>query len=190
MKNPAVASSSEKGPRGWTRDLVIFLDRLIYRMASHWLWMVNGLVALYTVLPVLAPCLMAMGWRLPSQVIYFVYSFQCHQMPQRSFFICGYRMALCQRCIATYGSVLLGGALFPLVRRWLRPLPWKLYIALNVPLVIDGFLQLVGLRESTPFWRVLTGSLFGLSSVWLCYPYLERGFADIRQEIEEKLHVG
>jgi len=79
--------------------------------------------------------------------------------------------------------------LYPLVRRWLKPLPWKLYALINLPLAIDGFVQLLGLWESTPFRRVLTGSLFGLSSVWLCYPYLEQGFADIRAEIEEKLHL-
>jgi len=189
MKNVTAVSRSDKRATGWTRDLVILLDRLIYRMARHWLWMVNGLVALYAGLPVLAPCLMAMGWRLPSQAIYFVYSFLCHQMPQRSFFICGHQMAFCQRCAAIYGSVLVGGLLFPLVHCWLKPLPWKLYIALNVPLAIDGLGQLVGLWESTPFSRVLTGSLFGLASVWLCYPYLEQGFADIRQDIGEKLHL-
>lgn len=189
MKRAPVAWRSSKQATGWTRDLLIFLDRLIYRLSKNWLWMVNGIIALYTGLPVLAPCLRAIGWTVPSQVIYFAYSFMCHQMPQRSFFICGHHMAFCQRCAAIYGSVLLGGVLFPLVRSWLRPLPWKLYLALNVPLAIDGLIQLVGLRESTPFWRVLTGSLFGLASVWLCYPYLEQGFADIRTEIEEKLHL-
>jgi len=189
MKNTSLASRSDEQITGWTRDLVIFLDRLIYQMARHWLWTVNGMVALYAGLPVLAPFLMAIAWRLPAQIIYFVYRFLCHQMPERSFFILGYQMAFCQRCMAIYGSVLLGGVLFPLVRRWLRPLPWKLYLVLNVPLAIDGFIQLLGLRESTAFWRVLTGSLFGLSSVWLIYPYLEQGFADIRTEIEEKLHL-
>lgn len=190
MKNTTLASHSDEHITGWIRDLVIFLDRWIYRMAKHWLWTVNGIVALYAGLPFLAPLLMVVGWRLPAQIIYFVYSFQCHQLPERSFFICGYQMAFCQRDTAIYSSVLLGGVLFPLVRRWLKPLPWKLYLALNVPLAIDGFTQLFGLRESTPFWRVLTGSLFGLSSVWLCYPYLAQGFADIRTEIEEKLPSG
>lgn len=189
MKNTSMASCLDKRVTEWTRDLVIFLDRRIYQMARHWLWTVNGTVALYAGLPVLAPFLMAVGWRFPAQIIYFVYSFLCHQMPERSFFILGHKMAFCQRCTAIYGSVLLGGVLFPLVRHWLKPLPWKLYFVLNVPLAIDGFIQLLGLWESTPFRRVLTGSLFGLSSVWLTYPYLEQGFADIRTEIEEKLHL-
>lgn len=190
MKNTPQVSSSHKGVTGWSRDLVIFLDQLIYKLARHWVWAVNAAVALYAGLPFLAPYLMAVGWRTPAQVIYSVYSLLCHQIPERSFFIWGHQMAFCQRCTAIYGSVLVGGLLFPLVRRWLQPLPWRLYLVLNVPLVIDGLIQLLGLWESTPFRRVLTGSLFGLSSVWLCHPYLEQGFADIRSEIEEKLHLG
>jgi len=189
MKNTSLAPNSGTRLTGWTRDLVIFLDRLIYRMARHWVWAVNAIVALYAGLPFLAPFLIAVGWRAPAQVIYFVYSFLCHQIPERSFFIWGHQMAFCQRCTAIYGSVLVGGMLFPVVRRWLKPLPWKLYLVLNVPLALDGLIQLLGLWESTPIRRVLTGSLFGLSSVWLCYPYLEQGFADIRTEIEEKLHL-
>lgn len=189
MKNRSLGSVADKKATGRTRDLIIFLDQQIYRMARHWVWMVNGILALYAGLPVLAPLLMAMGWRLPAQIIYVVYSFLCHQMPERSFFILGHKMAFCQRCTAIYGSLLLGGVLFPLVHRWLKPLPWKLYLVLNIPLAIDGLIQLLGLWESTPFRRVLTGSLFGLSSIWLCYPYLEQGFSDIRTEIEDKLHM-
>jgi len=190
MSNPCVAPGSDKTVTEWARELVIFLDRLIYRVARHWVWAVNMVVGLYALLPFLAPVLMAAGWRIPAQVIYFVYSFLCHQMPERSFFILGYQMAFCQRCTAIYSSTLIGGMLFPLVRRWIRPLPWLLYLMLNIPLAVDGSLQLFGLWESTPFRRVLSGSLFGLSSVWLCYPYLEQGFADICTEIEERLHLG
>ena len=189
MKHTPLVSNSNAEVRGWTYDLVIFLDRLIYKMARHWLWTVNLAVALYAGLPVLAPLLMAVGWGVPAQVIYFVYSFLCHQLPERSFFIWGYPMAFCQRCLAMYGSLLVGGMLFPAVRHWLRPLPWKLYLLLNAPLAIDGLGQLLGFWESTPFRRALTGSLFGLSSVWLCYPYVEQGFADIRMDIVQKLHL-
>lgn len=190
MKSTPLASNSGRKATGWARDLIIFVDRLIYKLAGHWVWAVNAVVALYAVLPFLAPVFLEMGWRAPAQVIYFVYGFLCHQIPERSFFLWGHQVAFCQRCTAMYGAPLVGGMLYPLVRRWLKPLPWKLYLVINVPLAIDGFIQLLGLWESTPFRRVLTGSLFGLSSVWLCYPYLEQGFADIRAEIEEKLHLG
>jgi uncharacterized membrane protein len=44
---------------------------------------------LWVGLPWLAPILMRMGWEGPARAIYFIYSFQCHQLPQRSFFLFG-----------------------------------------------------------------------------------------------------
>jgi uncharacterized membrane protein len=40
-------------------------------------------------LPWLAPVLMKMGWDSLAKPIYWLYSFQCHQLPQRSFFLFG-----------------------------------------------------------------------------------------------------
>jgi uncharacterized membrane protein len=190
MKNAPLTSNSDQKATGWERELIIRVDRWIYRMAAHWVWVVNAFLALYAGLPFAAPILLAVGWETPARVIYFLYGFLCHQIPERSFFIWGHQVGFCERCSAIYGSALIGGILFPMLRRWLRPLPLRLYMLINVPLAIDGSIQLLGLWESDPFRRALTGSLFGLSSVWLCYPYLEQGFEDIRKEIEEKLHLG
>jgi uncharacterized membrane protein len=41
------------------------------------------------VLPWLAPLFMKMGWDNAGHVVYRVYSFLCHQLPQRSFFLFG-----------------------------------------------------------------------------------------------------
>lgn len=43
----------------------------------------------YVLLPFLAPALMAIGWSGPAKAIYFVYSFLCHQLPERSYFLFG-----------------------------------------------------------------------------------------------------
>lgn len=40
-------------------------------------------------LPFLAPVFMRLGWETPGRAIYFAYSFLCHQMAQRSFFLFG-----------------------------------------------------------------------------------------------------
>lgn len=40
-------------------------------------------------LPFLAPVFMHLGWDIPGKVLYFVYSFFCHQLPERSFFLFG-----------------------------------------------------------------------------------------------------
>jgi len=98
----------------------------------------------------------------------------------------GYKMALCERDIATYGMMLLAGMVFGLIRKRLKPLPWPVFVLFLVPMGIDGGLQLIGLHESTPLLRVITGGLFGLGAIWLAYPYFEMGMQDIRQELQRK----
>lgn len=44
---------------------------------------------LYVGLPFLAPIYMRLGWERAGDAIYWFYSFQCHQLPQRSFFLFG-----------------------------------------------------------------------------------------------------
>ncbi len=46
-------------------------------------------LGLYVGLPWLAPLFMRIGWSGPARVIYTIYSTQCHQMAQRSFFLFG-----------------------------------------------------------------------------------------------------
>jgi uncharacterized membrane protein len=72
---------------GRTRGLVIGIDRLILALARHWLLVVNALLGLYIGLAVLAPILMATGFTGPGRAIYRFFSFQCHQLPQRSYYL-------------------------------------------------------------------------------------------------------
>jgi len=46
-------------------------------------------VGVYAGLPWLAPVFMRVGWTRPAQAIYTVYSTQCHQFAQRSYFLFG-----------------------------------------------------------------------------------------------------
>ena len=173
--------------RGRERDLVLFLNRIILGIANHWLLLLNAAVGLYFGLPVLAPLLKAHGQTGLSNLIYFAYGFVCHQMASRSFFIAGYQMAMCQRDVAIYGSMLIAGLGFNLVRGRLKPLSWPAFVVLITPMAVDGTLQLLGLLESTPLRRLITGGLFGLACVWLAFPYLEEGFQEIREEATEQL---
>jgi uncharacterized membrane protein len=98
----------------------------------------------------------------------------------------GYKMAYCQRDTAMYGSMLLAGMAFGLVRR-LKPLSFALYLVLLAPWAVDGLAQFLGFYESTWQLRTITGSLFGLGTVWFAYPYLEAGMGDLRRTVSEKL---
>ncbi len=166
------------------------LDMLLLLLARHWLAMGNLAAGLYVGLAALAPYLEYRGWREAAGVIYLVYSFLCHQQPNRCFFIFGQQMAICQRCVGIYSGFLAGGLLFGLLRARLKPLPWRAYVVLNLPLVGDTLIQLLGLRESTWHVRMVTGGGFGLSSVWMVYPYIQQGMTEVQETVYGLLRNG
>ena len=106
----------------------------------------------------------------------------------------GYKVALCERDVAIYASILFFGLLFGLTGRRFPQLHWSIWIVLGLgPVGLDGFSQLfsqfdwqflaslVPYRESTPFLRVLTGSLFGFFTAWFAYPNIEESMQETRQ---------
>jgi len=58
-------------------------------LARHWLAVFNIAWGIFVILPWLAPILMRFGLTGPAQAIYFGYSFVCHQLPERSYFLFG-----------------------------------------------------------------------------------------------------
>jgi uncharacterized membrane protein len=66
-------------------------DATARRLSVSRLWFPAALlvVGLYAGLPWLAPVFMRLGWTAPAQVIYDIYSTQCHQLAQRSYFLFG-----------------------------------------------------------------------------------------------------
>jgi uncharacterized membrane protein len=110
--------------------------------------------------------------------------------------VVGYKVAICQRDAATYGSLLLGGLFFAGFRRRIRPFPLWAWLAFGVlPISLDGGTQLASrlpgwplpLRESTPALRTLTGMLFGLASVWLAYPEADDNMKATRVQLRTQL---
>jgi uncharacterized membrane protein len=71
------------------RTLALAANRWAYALCRHWLLVVNVLLGLYVGLPWLAPVFMKLGWGPAGQLIYLIYSTQCHQLPERSFFLFG-----------------------------------------------------------------------------------------------------
>jgi uncharacterized membrane protein len=104
--------------------------------------------------------------------------------------VVGFKVALCERDLAIYGSIFLFGIIFGLTGRKIKPLPWYIWILVGVlPIALDGLSQLLSqppfgffpLRESTPFLRVLTGFLFGFTTAWFGYPLVEQSMSETRQ---------
>jgi uncharacterized membrane protein len=84
----------------------------------------------------------------------------------------GYKIPVCARDIGIYGAMLLGGLLWPLVRkphsrRWPH-IAW-LVLAL-LPTAIDGFTQLFGWRESNNALRLWTGLAMGIGMAFVLIP--------------------
>jgi uncharacterized membrane protein len=112
----------------------------------------------------------------------------------------GYKMALCERDMAIYSSIFFFGLIYAATGRRLKPLHWMAWLLIGIaPIGLDGFSQLfsqmewswlqtlIPYRESTPLLRVLTGALFGFSTAWFAYPYMEDSMAESRQFFVKKL---
>ena len=172
---------------GKLRALVVMLDKLIAWLSRHWLLLFNLVFGLYAGLPLLAPLLMSWGRTRLAKVIYFVYQFQCHQMPSRTYFIGRFQVGVCQRDLAIYGGACLAGIAFSLVRNRVRSLPIPVWLVLVAPLALDGATQLLGLRTSTWQLRTISGFLASGATVWFAYPYLDRAFGEARKSAESQL---
>jgi len=85
----------------------------------------------------------------------------------------GYKVAICERDVAIYGSMFLMGLIFALMRGHLPRLKAKWLLIFALPMFLDGGTQLVGLRSSTWQLRLITGTFFGVGLIWFAYPYIE-----------------
>jgi uncharacterized membrane protein len=230
------------------KKAALVANRAVYWISRHWLLLVNLMIALFLGLAFAAPVLMHVGAELPAQVLYRVYSTNCHQMAFRSWYLfgeqthyplavtgspgvryfeeyvraypgfadldpttdfsayswkaralqgderMGYKVALCQRDVAIYAALLLGGMAFGLLRRWVRPLPWYWFVLVGIlPMLADGGYQLVTRlapwlegHETTPLWRTLTGAAFGLGLMWMTYPHISTGMQETEWGLREK----
>lgn len=74
------------------RSLSVYFNRAAYAFSRRWLLTISLFIGIFIGLPWLAPLFMAWGWTGAADAIYLFYSTQCHQMPQRSFFLFGERI--------------------------------------------------------------------------------------------------
>jgi uncharacterized membrane protein len=94
--------------------------------------------------------------------------------------ILGYQVGFCERDTAIYLAVFLTCLAYGVLRRRrdFQPMSLRLYALLALPMAIDGVTQLLGLRESSPLLRTITGALFGAGSAWLILTFIEASFRD------------
>jgi uncharacterized membrane protein len=108
-----------------------------------------------------APILVSHACLVSASVLYLLFSGICHQIPERSFLLLGYPLAVCQRCFGIYVGLLIGGGL---AIRWMhqsarRRRFWVLCAVF--PMALDGFVSLAGIWSGTALSRWSTGLIFG-----------------------------
>lgn len=75
MMNPSDARIASRSSDNW--------------LADYWLQIFIIVYGAWVFIPFLAPVFMKIGWTGVGKTIYFIYSFFCHQLPERSFFLFG-----------------------------------------------------------------------------------------------------
>lgn len=89
--------------------------------------------------------------------------FMCHCRADRSFFYKGRQFPVCARCTGE-----LIGMIFAIpIAFKVKDLSWLYIILLSLPLILDGFIQLLTKYESNNFKRVVTGFLFGIAFIFI-----------------------
>lgn len=145
------------------------------RSQSIKVWIISSLVVLGWLLLILgAPVLKASGYQSISTPIYHFFSYLCHQMPSRSFFVDGEQFAVCSRCFGVYLGLVLGFLVYPLWRPIdeIEPIPrFWLFLSL-VPIGVDWSLGVFGIWENTFATRLITGLILGLACATFMMPAL------------------
>ena len=136
-------------------------------------WAITAMIALALVAMIVgAPLAQANGHPAFASSIYKVFSFVCHQIPERSLRLAGHQFAVCSRCTGLYTGFAVAALSYPLAhsltrtdaprRRWL--------ILAAVPLLIDFSLTYFGVWSNTHLTRFPTGALLGSVAVFYVMP--------------------
>jgi uncharacterized membrane protein len=188
--------------RARRREHEPLIDRVARYIGRHWLRLVVVALAIYVLLPWLAPLFAALGWWDLADPLYTAYALTCHQLPERAGSVFGYQVGFCYRNTALYGGTAMFGAVYALARdhnvswlKWLRrPVAWWGLVLLLLPMAADGVTHMLGLRDSmmdmdatfgsfyvgSQMWslnwwlRVVTGLLAALGAVWFAFPRMDR----------------
>jgi uncharacterized membrane protein len=145
----------------------------IRRPLTMWFIVAAGSVAVMTLI-IGAPLAVKAGHPLWGQTIYRAFSYVCHQIPERSFFIAEHQFAVCARCTGLYAGFTLATIVYPLARslRQVETPPRKWLFAAAAPLAIDFSLGFLGIWNNTHLSRFATGALLGAVAVFYVMPGL------------------
>jgi uncharacterized membrane protein len=147
-----------------------------------------------TVLPMLAPILAKLGesisiFTIPAKIIYFVYSFTCHQFDHRSLHLFDYQYAWCGRETGLFLSFFVVSVLVKFFK--IKRIAWYWVVPFMLGWLLDGGVQtvatfIVGLNStaslndpiyiSSDLTRFMSGALFGIGLALFISTFMYNGF--------------
>jgi len=89
MNPPDIQTATSSLPQRRRNPWAVATLRLAYRFQRNWFAIFLILTGAFVAGAWSAPVLMSAGWTGAGKGVYTVYSFFCHQLPQRSFFVLG-----------------------------------------------------------------------------------------------------
>jgi uncharacterized membrane protein len=147
-------------------------------LLEYWAHIITAALGVLVLLAISVPFLSFFGLDVLSKPLFYALHYVCAQIPSHSFYILGHQLGLCARNFSIYTSMFLGSLVFVLSKKRLPGIPWWIWVLLILPMALDGTTQMFGLRESTWYLRLLTGTLFGLGSVWFALPLMQKSILD------------
>lgn len=98
-----------------------------------------------------------------NSFIYAIFSPICHQNPSRCFYLFGYPLAVCTRCLGIYFGFFLGTLIFPVVNGFKSKRAPKnlIFFIFTVPIVIDTLGNMFHLWQTSDWLRYVIGFIWG-----------------------------
>ena len=143
------------------KRLALFAWSGLFLAASAWILLI-----------VAAPVAAENNFSAFSNPVYKFFSYLCHQMPERSFYLDAHPLAVCARCFGFYGGFLLGIFIYPFARDLYdtEPLPRVWLFAAMIPMGVDWSLTFFSIWENTHFSRLITGTILGAACAFFIVP--------------------
>lgn len=162
-----MASQAGTASKGKKRSAFL---RLAKRMGSflmkYYAIMIAFVLGLILLAAVLGPILSYLGLDVIAKPLFFAMHAICAQTPSHSFYLFGHQLCLCERCLAIYSAMFAGSLVFAFSKVRLPGIRFWHLVLLSLPMALDGFTQMFGLRESNWELRLVTGALFGMAAIW------------------------
>lgn len=151
-----------------------FFQRLGDFLTEQWATIVTIFLGIIVAIALSIPFLSYLGLDSIARPLFYTLHYVCAQIPSHSFYLFGHQLGLCARNLSIYGSMFLMSLIFSMSKKRLPGIPWWLWILMILPMAWDGTTQMFGLRESTWVLRVITGTLFGVGSIWFALPLMQK----------------